>query len=178
MGLDITAYSNLIHIGRHIKDPECNEGEPCGLDDCCYQEDHIFACAYDSFPQSFRGIPTIGTMKSNGPHAFLLGGCYEETLKTVKHRFRAGSYGGYNAWRADLQHQFNPNRDPDMPFYELIWFSDCEGTIGPEACADLLADFQGHASRYQPQAHWWINSYADWTRAFDLGADGGLVDFH
>lgn len=181
MGLDITAYSKLIYIGEHEFDTERNEGEPGPY---CYYENHVQAYAYDAFPASFRGIPVLG--QDNG---CLRGGCFEYTDGTETHGFRPGSYGGYNAWRQDLAEQFNPapiigmregmrEPDPDLPFYELIWFADNEGTIGPEAAKDLLADFRAHAEAYRPRAPWFGEVYADWTRAFELAADGGLVDFH
>lgn len=187
MGLDITAYSHLERVGKHLKDPELNEGEPGGIDDWCYYEGHVSAYAYSDFPQSFRGVPILG--ESRG---FIEGGCYVTTDKTEDHDFRAGSYTGYNQWRADLQEWFNPRRLTDGPFYELIWFADNEGTIGPEAAADLLADFQEHADAYTaahiedpatgrysvPDGDWFIAKYKHWTRAFELAAADGLVKFH
>jgi hypothetical protein len=165
MGLDITAYSHLAPVGLHL--------EP-GV--WCEDDVHVQVMAYDCFPQSYRGLPDLGSWRE-----FVLGGCYAITEKTETHRFRAGSYGGYNDWRADLQKQFNPERDPDGPFYELIWFADNEGDIGPEAAADLLKDFEQHADAYAPDGDilgYWCENYANWTRAFRLAADGGLVDFH
>jgi hypothetical protein len=177
MGLDITAYSNLKSIGRHVE-----------FGEWCEDDDHITAYAYDSFPRSFRGIEVLGE------HDHLLhGGCFIETEATETIGFRAGSYGGYNAWRQDLADQFNPvecqieggrpsmtEPDPDKPFYELIWFADNEGSIGPEAAKDLLEDFQTHAAAYiRPDLYeWYPHVYANWTRAFELAADGGLVRFH
>lgn len=180
MGLDITAYSHLEHVGRHEKDPARNEGEPGGINDWCYYENHVQAFAYNTFPQSFRGIPIVGRDRD-----LIHGGCYAITDKTGEHRFRAGSYHGYGQWRADLHRQFNPETNPDLPFYELIWFADNEGSIGTEAAADLLADFREHADQYAPAPDsdertqaWFRDKYADWTRAFELAADGGLVRFH
>jgi hypothetical protein len=173
MGLDITAYSHLERIGRHEKDPVLNEGEPGGPDDYCYYDGHVEAYAYVSFSQSFRGIPVISTDDN-----LIKGGCFALTAATETHGFQAGSYGGYNHWRADLQRQFNPSRDPDGPFYELIWFADNEGSIGPDAARDLLADFREHAAAYVPPQDWPGEKYQDWTRAFELAADDGLVCFH
>ncbi len=188
MGLDITAYSRLKHIGLHEKDPALNEGEPGGQNDYCYYENHVQAYAYDEFPQSFRGIPVLSSRPTSGGFTFLEGGCYETTEATQIHGFHAGSYTGYNRWRADLQRQFNPDRRQDGPFYELIWFADNEGAIGHEAAKDLHEDFVAHAERYTPEQHPndtdgrvredWLRRYRDWTRAFELAADGGLVDFH
>lgn len=181
MGLDITAYSHLERIGLHH-----------GLDAWCTNEDHLRAFAYDAFPASFRGIPVEGAQEFGGT-TFLIGGCYVPTEKTEIYRFRAGSYGGYNRWREDLATQFNPYGpsdskddcahvppDPDLPFYELIWFADNEGTIGPEAAADLLEDFREHGPAYAREHadEYDRQCYQDWMRAFRLAAHGGLVDFH
>lgn len=185
MGLDITAYSRLQHVGHHEFDPALNDGEPGPR---CYYDNHVQAYAYDCFPASFRGIPILGR-KAQHPD-IVDGGCYETTDKTETIDFQAGSYSGYNAWRADLARQFNPaprvgrgrrEPDPDLPFYELIWFADNEGTIGPEAAYCLLDDFRTHADAYapdEPMPGYWREKYTAWTRAFELAADGGLVRFH
>lgn len=165
MGLDITAYSHLEPVGLHVD-----------LGTWCEDDNHVQVMTYDSFPQSYRGLPDLGRWLD-----FIVGGCYAITPQTETHRFRAGSYGGYGVWRDDLREQFNPESDPDGPFYELIWFADNEGAIGPEAAADLLKDFEQHADAYVTDGYVFGHSrekYADWTRAFRLAADSGLVDFH
>lgn len=173
MGLDITAYSRLKPVGKH-GDDWCEES---------YDEDfnrvHVQAYAYDGFPQSFRGIPILGT-RTVSNSSFIEGGCFAVTPETRSHAFRAGSYSGYGVWRDDLRRQFNPDTDPVLPFYELIWFADNEGCIGPEAAKDLLADFREHAARYAPRKYedYFRTKYQDWMTAFELAADGGLVDFH
>ncbi|MFI1197731.1 hypothetical protein ACH4T9_31345 [Micromonospora sp. NPDC020750] len=171
MGLDITAYSHLKHVGKHT-------------DGWCEDNDHVQAFAYDCFPASFRGIPVLGTEQHSGT-GLMVGGCHEFTAETERHGFRAGSYGGYNAWRSDLQAKFNPELHSDSPFYELIFFADNEGCIGPDAARDLLADFEQHAAEYGASRpggplsrEYELQRYADWTRAFRLAADGGLVRFH
>ena len=176
MGLDITAYSHLKHVGPHEKDPALNEGEPGGPNAWCYYENHVEAFAYDCFPASYRGLPVLRTERG-----FVFGGCYETTEETKMHSFCAGSYGGYNRWREALAEQFNApvgKPDPAKPFYELIWFSDNEGTIGPETAQDLLADFREHADVWRSPFESHRDLYNDWLRAFELAADGGLVRFH
>lgn len=187
MGLDITAYSNLRHLGHHEgADVEDHQYDPETLDRL-----HVEAFAYDSFPHALKGVPDLRETKGWSNSTFLSGGCYEITDKTERFDFRAGSYGGYGRWRMDLARQFNPTAiifdsrgssmqepDPDLPFYELIWFADNEGTIGAATAADLLADFHEHADRYAPAEDWHRAKYADWTRAFDLAVNGGLVHFH
>lgn len=105
--------------------------------------------------------------------------------------FRAGSYSGYTWWRGELAHMVGIhdtqafwNNPKDCPFNELINFSDCEGTIGPEASKKLLADFTewaDSAKRYAKQVkrgEFWLELYNTWTQAFELAADGGFVEFH
>lgn len=190
MGLDITAYSRLRRVGHHVYEPS---------DPWCGNEDHVRAYAYDTFPRSFAGIPMLDAMHGSDGTEFLYGGCYAITPETETHEFRAGSYGGYGNWRRDLARQFNPSGtedggpfggriplepDPEKPFYELIWFADNEGTIGPEAAANLLADFRAHASDYQPDGprsmdfNYMVSKYNDWTRACELATVGGLISFH
>jgi hypothetical protein len=76
--------------------------------------------------------------------------------------FRAGSYTGYGRWREALA-QFaygvdpetvwgNPDDFADKPFFEIIHFSDCEGTIGPEVAAKLARDFEEY--RQQAREAW------------------------
>lgn len=166
MGLDITAYSKLTAVGQH------------STSDWCEDEDHVDAFAYASFPVSFRGIPVLTTESTGSGESFLQGGCHAITDATETHSFHAGSYGGYNRWREGLRQQFNPGLKPDGPFYELIWFADNEGCIGPDAARDLLAEFREHATTYVPRDDYDRSKYVDWTRAFELAADGGLVSFH
>lgn len=174
MGLDITAYSNLRHVGLHEKP----------IDDDAWEreyETHIHAFAYKGFETSFRGLPILGDDPGfGGPAEFIDGGCYEKTPETETFGFRAGSYRGYGQRRSLLANLFNPERRPELPFYELIYFADNEGTIGPEAAADLLTDFREHEAAYRAAAadYHKYGFYANFTRACELAADGGLIDFH
>lgn len=180
MGLDVTAYSHLAPVGKHTGDGWCD------LEDEHGDLAHIRAFAYDSFPASFAGIPILGKRYGN----FLDGGCYARTDKTEEHHFAAGSYHGYGLWRTNLARQFNPGvdddgmPDPALPFYELIWFADNEGCIGPDAAVHLLDDFRVHQAVYVPCMGTGEGiggrplKYDDWMRAFELAADGGLVRFH
>ncbi len=175
MGLDITAYSKLKAVGVHERpaDDDAWERE---------YETHIHAFAYKGFEASFRGLPILGDDPGFGqPGEFIDGGCYEKTLETETFGFHAGSYSGYGWRREFLAQLFNPHRDPKLPFYELIHFADNEGTIGPEAAADLLADFREHAEAYRAATidyHHEYGFYTNFTRACELAADGGLIDFH
>lgn len=114
--------------------------------------------------------------------------------------FRAGSYGGYNAWRNELaklagyparpfdrfgtgnvqqRHDQGAWEAASGPFWELINFSDCEGVIGPEVSAKLAKDFADHQEKAdQHESEYFRESYSDWRKAFEMASDNGAVDFH
>lgn len=100
--------------------------------------------------------------------------------------FRAGSYGGYNAWRDELAtlagfpsaSQVWEKADYDGPFEPLINFSDCEGIIGPETSARLARDFAEHQPKADAIGGYFAEKYADWRAAFEAVAGNGFVDFH
>lgn len=165
MGLDITAYSRLKHIGMHTDDGWCEE------------DGHVMAYTYLSFPRSFRGIPILNEKAVRDSERFMVGGCFEITPQTKMCRFRAGSYSGYSAWRDHMRSQFNVGLDPEKPFYELIYFSDSEGTIGPEAARDLYWDFFNCGASYGGEGYR-LELYTLWMHACELAMDDGLIDFH
>ena len=78
-----------------------------------------------------------------------------------------------SAWQAD-----------GGPFFELINFSDCEGTLGPVVVAKLAQDFaafQAAVDLLPPEAHVgsyrFASQYANWRRALDLAAQDGAIKF-
>jgi len=114
------------------------------------------------------------------------GGVYRINGDT--HKFRAGSYGGYNEWRewltltmlstAPREIWDHPELYQGDPFYELINFSDCEGIIGPAISSKLARDFVDHAHMTARADAWQRDRYNDWAKAFQLAADFGMVEFH
>lgn len=179
MGLDITAYSNLRYIGRHPGDQD----EEHGYDPKTYETIHAEGYAYNSFPHAL-----VGPYKVERSAEFISVGCFEVTEKTETHKFRAGSYHGYGEWRRGLRTAFNPDADPDLPFFELICFADNEGTLLTQASRELLGDFEAHRDRWTDhlltryvnttECLFFSSLYEDWTHAFKLAAECGLVDFH
>jgi hypothetical protein len=160
VGLSITAYSHLNAVGKHY------DG------DWCEEDGHVAAFAYDSFPQSFVGIPVV-EIEQGRDERFFVGGCYAVTEETKTHDFRAGSYGSYNRWRQALQDKYNPGRLENEPFYELIWFADNEGTISSLAAIHLLADFEAHADGFEELGEPFSNFY----KAAQLASQDGLIEF-
>jgi len=161
MGLDISGYSNIKKLECEVDE----DGKPIGVDwnDYCRM--------YINSDWSERADDI-----ENGNYSF-----------ESEHGFRAGSYSGYNAWRSQLailagfedageawEHEVE-----DYPFHDLINFSDCEGVIGSVTCKKLLADFIAFdAKAKETDDLYFYERYKEWTRAMELGANNGAVQFH
>lgn len=168
MGLDIAAHSRLRRVQEATEeDIEAELG---------YEHGWMHPYVNPDFPGRADGIE---------------GGWFYQPAKT--HRFRAGSYGGYNEWRRRLAEMvyindlsgFWANYDASKPFAELLHFSDCEGVIGPVASVRISASFEEFANRAfvfagslgDGDGKWFLDRYEDWRKAFALAADGGCVEF-
>lgn len=184
MGLDISAYKNLTKVdcvfdvdGEPI-DPTTREGI-----------DYDFrAYVNPDFPGRSEGIEDSAVYVAEDSTGF-----------------RAGSYGGYNAWREELaklagykavpvdryntgnvqmRHDYGAFEATEGPFWETIMFSDCEGVIGSAVSAKLARDFADWAERAKEhgeslsQPNWFYEKYQEWREAYEMAADGGAVQFH
>jgi hypothetical protein len=97
--------------------------------------------------------------------------------------FRAGSYTGYNRWRRELAalpevlaelQEFEKRK----PFYELVNFSDCEGTIGPVVSEILYHDFLTYIPTARECMDYYdFDLYIRWMFAFFLAKAAGMVRF-
>jgi hypothetical protein len=166
MGLDITAYSKLTKVPHAVED----DGE-----------DYLQVYANPHFPGRAKGLED---------------GAYYSFDASMG--FRAGSYSGYHNWREQLarmagyapvpysmfgddpqlSHQAGAFEVESGPFWELICFSDCEGTIGPVVSAKLLQDFRDYDEVAKKLDENFYAKYSRFTEAFAMAADGGAVDFH
>lgn len=178
MGLDITAYGNVEKIADlpyNKKGVDWNKVEELELG---------------------RGARTL-TKNDNFPEHCL---DLEEAVYQINgesHGFRAGSYSGYNRFRnllcqvmvggSDQDVWRDPQMFKERPFFELINFSDCEGTIGPAVSAKLYQDFVDNEEQFlkstvvtqdQLDREWVKTCYSNWKRAFELAKDHGFVSFH
>jgi hypothetical protein len=202
MGLDITAYQNA----TPVTDP----------DEVQYVMGHPDAPSEGAYEKGYR-IP----YKNRGFTARFAG--LEELPYNVEEGigFGAGSYSGYGKWRKELaelvgvldleyfwarldqMERANEPEPVDMPFWQLLHFSDCEGAIGPEACKALAKDFaawEERAEEYARKKHdaewegmdnppkfdaefghsegrYFWKKYKQWKRAFEQGSTG-WVAFH
>lgn len=176
MGLDITVHP----IARRLDEHTCAE-----RNDGCYDAGHVKTYAYVGFEQSMRGLEPL---TPDSEHANVVCGGWYDVSAADSWGFRAGSYSSYGNFRRALARaawgfepdyeKSHPDQLRDLPFFELIYFADNEGTIGPASAADLAADFVEHGERVAPQLDEWdASSYLEWTRAFQAAAGHGLVVF-
>lgn len=180
MGLDITAYREIKKVELPDDSEEVSEA---------FMAEGGFRLYHNSdFPGRSNDVPE---------------GYY---TCTESDGFRAGSYGGYNAWREQLaqmagypkatgeglragteRHDQGAWNATEGPFWEMIAFSDCEGVLGTATCAKLAKDFADWQERAEAFSMglstsvddgWFMTKYAEWRAAFELASDGGALMFH
>ena len=176
MGLDITAYERL-----ELKAQDLDDEKAYDLVDELWDAGTQTITLHHSEDYIERSAPLVAPSAKGLITVYV---CSGEELD-----FRAGSYGGHNAFREWLCRLASipeprtqwaaPEKYAGLPFFELVNFSDCEGVIGADAAAELAKDF----AVYQAQANaandeWFTPLYAKWRRAFEIASKGGCVQFH
>lgn len=118
----------------------------------------------------------------------------EKVVYTYEDAFhwRGGSYTGYGLWRDWLAKMAGwksikdawENSKPGMPFHELLYFSDCEGTIGTSTCQKLLKDFinfQEKVLAYKNPEDYYaqinIEQYKQWIKGLTIASKNGAISF-
>lgn len=178
MGLDITCYSQITELDC-VYDVD---GEPIDPQTRHPIDDDTYFTVYIN--PDFPG--RADELKDKHPYSY-----------ARSFGFRAGSYSGYNEWREELAKMAGypkvatvTHRGAVMlygegaslagkgPFFELIHFSDCEGTIGAAVASKLsqdFADFQSAADAIPDE--WFRSRYADWRKGLEMAANNGAVRF-
>lgn len=169
MGLDVTAYNNLEYV------------EPLDWDryEDLYDldKDVTYLQVNPHFPDSSVGV---------------VEGIYRVTEASERFGWHAGSYSGYNRFRERLAESVgywpsdcweDPESYMDKPFYELVNFSDCQGTLGTEACKSLYQDFVENRQAFvglvgKDDFMGFVQRYDDWTEGFRIASNNGYVDLH
>jgi hypothetical protein len=168
----------------------------CGRDDGdeCYEAGHRELFTYDTFPHALAGFNTDVKTGTSFGHGFLTAG-WASCFGTTNHT--QNSYGGHGRFREDLAAlsgwpseievpRTKSNFETvlkDFPFWELIWFADNEGTLGPVACENLAGDFEmyyGAAAREFTYGldHYKLDHYKAWHNSVRIAATTGLIHFH
>ena len=150
---------------------------------------------------NFRPNPYFPEQSKGLPNSFGYGTGEE-------YSFRAGSYSGYGEWRdllarvaLDMGSEGVWNKIDsgegysEIPFSEVINFSDADGVIGPVASKKLHNDFVNYEKdimkkldRYYLKFEdfeidgetyeWFKQKYNDWKEAFRIASNNGAVIFH
>ena len=94
--------------------------------------------------------------------------------------WRAGSYGGYNAFKGELHNLFHDSGR----FGQIFRANDSSSVFGTGACQKLAADFEWGLPEAERYFHTAEDRHGDFIRiytqlldSFRLGADGGMVYF-
>jgi hypothetical protein len=173
MGLDITAYKKAVLV-EPLSLKQRREAQDAHPLDASHEHTFLYQDGFEKQRDGFKD------------------GFYKVEGKDF--RFRAGSYSGYNAWRRQLCEMVCGKEPSDVwdgkveppAFGELIHFSDCEGFIGPKTSAKLAKDFdewRDGAKLYAQtlsvdERQWFLALYDEWSQAFHLAAETGVVAFH
>lgn len=185
MGLDISAYSEIqiVKFSKRHSDSRYDKGWHDGI-------------INPHFPHA---VPL-----EMRPHNYIV---FDLAEGSKSYTFSAGSYSGYGLFRSTLAGAFlgtkdlymardEENGDWDLvhnsegkPFYEMINFSDCDGVFLGPVCEKLYNDFKANREHYtfalsenNPYPAWevsyFMRKYDDFTKAFNLARQNGIVVFH
>ncbi len=180
MGLDVSVYTNLVSLDVVF------DSDGCPIDP-------ITRCRIDDYfrPYSNPDFPgRCSDLNSDAVYG------YDEYLFVW-----SSGYGYYNAWREKLAQLagypsvsyevipgYSPSRRSSFtsgagevgsgPFYELIWFSDCQGTIGSDVSLKLFNDFVCFEQNAKTFGDKFYSEYCDWMNAFKIASNNGAISFH
>jgi len=185
MGLDISYYSNLKLSGKQTGEESDWEDHDVRIyNEKCFTyqlgsliREHL----YDTTPSSHYG----------GFRAGSYGGYNQWRNNLAK---MAGYNDAEEVWQDETFDSFKVcnNRKDKLdsingeiverikPFYELINFSDAEGSIGPEIAKKLYEDFVNFDEQAQnyTEEDWFYKLYEEWKEAFKIASENGAVLFH
>jgi hypothetical protein len=176
MGLDISAHRKVTKIDC-VFDEDDSPIDPQTRE---YMDYAARAYANPDFPGREQGVEDRAYYNA-------------EESESVLHM----SYGRYNRWRDQLakvagyalgsytqyvntyeSYAASAWAVSEGPFWELINFSDCEGTIGPVVSAKLSNDFAQFDEQAKAEGEDFYRAYQELRRGFEMAADGGMVSFH
>lgn len=195
MGLDISAYRKLVPASGAVLD---DGGYPVDWEKYRSISQPLLNFSNDSFGQP----PRAGDL-AKGVYAFsesmgFRAGSYSGYGSWRDWLAKAMGHGSAQKVWDRVDHDGYCTE----PFDELICFADNEGVIGPTVAAKLAKDFADHDERVKQfcgappgwqvpppgvngegagigaQNLYNLYKYAEWRKAFEMAADGGMVEFH
>jgi len=162
MGLVIEAFSNIIKLN-----PKYN------LDDID-REEPIDPITNKYYKDTFKASVDLEYKLHNGD-VF----CYKD-----RKIFIDTSCTRYNSWRHDLSSflkiTFRSLSDNELPFQELIHFSDCEGTICSSVSQKLYNDFCSfdRLAQSKRENYFYDYFYLNLKECFKTASNNGAVIFY
>lgn len=123
---------------------------------------------------------------------------YIKTDESKEHDFNVGSYSTYNKLRnilclaihgTEVEKVWdNYSKFNKKALWELLNFSDCEGTIDSVVSTKILKDLNDNKTKFSKyikdstdigdmDTEHYISTYDSLIKCFTLGADGGIVIF-
>lgn len=151
------------------------------------------------FPEEFIGLNII---KAQVPEFALtsLDGLEQDAYYEVKYLddgVRFGSYSSFGLFRELLGEAVGVKNEEislkmkgihkDMPFFELLYFSDCEGVFGPKAIRRLYDDFDemrpkvvnfiNRCAANKKEREWFLERYDMFYSILRKTKDDGFILF-
>jgi hypothetical protein len=158
MGLDITAHRQLTELPNgdleFYVNPDFPGREGQVKSDCAYKAEdsqHVISRSYSGY------------------------GVLREILARIS-GWQAIPYTSYYG-EESLRHAASAWAAKEGPFWEIIHFSDCEGTIGAPACAKLLGDFEKFAEAAEKEHPHFSSFYKELWEGVRMAADSGALEF-
>lgn len=183
MGLDTTSYAHIEALPEDWEPPYDAE-DPDEIDyDELWEQDITRAYTYSAFPRAMDGIPggTDPDPFAGGP--FIGSRWYKLSNPGPT---TCSSYSRHSLYRnvlwAAFWTGFSVPKDYEggyiegLPFIDLIWFTDSEGILGPEACARLAVDFDKYQGKDLPEN--FRRLHHAWSEAVHHAAHTGCIRFH
>lgn len=172
MGLGVSFYKN-VSLATDIE-PELLEGSVGDIHERFDATDYVYLC------------PAICTMYDEvfPNHNSLSTGVYDAECTSS---LTLKSYSGYNNWRNELAIMVGYASAKDCqqnhtqgPFYELIYFSDCEGIINGPIVDKLHKDFVEYEHKAKESDDIYFSRYyQEWLDALEsIVGQNGLIYFH
>jgi len=187
MGLDIVFYEKITRVdcvfdaGGDAISPKTRR--PLSMND------KFKAFVQADMTQFAEGITSGDVYRTRGGGSFYAGGYmgfmwFRDQLAKLSGWTRSAEGGKYDAIGPYWHSAFSKDGGP---FWELLVFSDCEGTIGHKTSKKLATDFDKHAGdaavfvvdpgTRDDFTEYFRKTYSNFRRAFEIAAKGGAVVF-
>jgi hypothetical protein len=177
MGLTLTGYANVTDCGEQSRGNWDEETQSLNLT----QQVYIYKEAEPFFSQWLGSLKEGHVYKFSGELA-----SYDSGYGTFNNLRKFICKFAMNRTLKEFWDEPEPFKG--LPFFEILYFGDNEGFIGPEGCRKLAHDFEKYrlefeiflAKSFQDGLNhrYFFKLYNDLLKVFKTGADNGFVQYH